>query len=104
MELLNKGQFLRIRSVENASTIQADFDPTHLPQKDHLDLLAFDHVIGRSQIFKDLLEQADRVAETDCRVLIIGEPGTGKDLMARMIHARSPRRHQPFWRIECTRN
>jgi DNA-binding NtrC family response regulator len=104
MALLNQCQFLRLPSAENPSTIQSDFDPTYLPQKDHLDLLAFDHVIGRSQIFKDLLEKADRAAETDCRVLIIGEPGTGKELIARLIHAKSPRKHQPFWRIECTSN
>jgi DNA-binding NtrC family response regulator len=104
MELLNGCEFSKTRSAENPSTFQSNFDPTHLPQKDHIDLLAFDHVVGRSQIFKDLLDQAHRVAETDCRVLIIGEPGTGKELMARMIHARSPRRHQPFWTVECTRN
>ncbi len=104
MALLKGFECSQSRSAENSATIQSSGNSTHFPEKDHFDLFAFDHLIGRSQIFKDLLDQANRVAETDCRVLIIGEPGTGKELIARMIHAKSPRRQQPFWKIECTRN
>ncbi|UCE63576.1 MAG: sigma-54-dependent Fis family transcriptional regulator [Nitrospirota bacterium] len=104
MELLNGYEFSKTRSVDNPSSRQSALDRSHLPQKDHLDLFAFDHLIGRSRVFKDLLDQVARVAGTDCRVLIIGEPGTGKELIAQLIHARSPRKHQPFWKIECIRN
>ena len=104
MALLNELEFSQSGSAENPASVQSDFAPTHLPEKDYFDLSAFDQVIGRSKIFKDLLDQSNRVAETDCRILIIGEPGTGKEMIARMIHAKSHRRQQPFWKIECTRN
>ena len=104
MDLLNAYEFSKTPSVENPPPRHSELDRPHIPQKNYLDLFAFDHVIGRSRAFKDLLEQVARVAETECRVLIIGEPGTGKELIAQLIHAKSPRKHQPFWKIECIRN
>jgi formate hydrogenlyase transcriptional activator len=104
MKLLNGCKFPNTRLAKTTCTIKSKFDQTYIRHEEAVDLFAFDHVIGRSQIFKDLLDQANRVAETDCRVLLIGEPGTGKELIARMIHTRSHRRQQPFWKIECTRN
>jgi two-component system NtrC family response regulator len=61
----------------------------------------FDAIIGRSKPLLQVLEQAARAAQSKATVLIRGETGTGKELLARAIHANSPRRHRPFVTINC---
>jgi len=57
--------------------------------------------VGESPEFRHVLGLIDRVAPTDSAVLITGETGTGKEMAAKLIHARSPRRHRPFVIVEC---
>jgi DNA-binding NtrC family response regulator len=57
--------------------------------------------VGRSPHFRGLLDLVDRVAPTESTVLITGETGAGKEMVAKLIHARSPRRHRPFVVVEC---
>ena len=59
-------------------------------------------IITRNQLMEDKLAQANMVAGTDARVLLTGENGTGKELLARAIHDASPRRNQPFAAINCS--
>ncbi|HUX72891.1 MAG TPA: sigma 54-interacting transcriptional regulator [Steroidobacteraceae bacterium] len=59
------------------------------------------NIITRSAAMEDKLAQANMVAGTDARVLLSGEGGTGKDLLARAIHEASPRRKQPFIAVNC---
>ncbi len=61
----------------------------------------FGGMIGRSAEMRRAFEIADRVAATDSTVLILGESGTGKDLLAQEIHARSPRAARPFVAVNC---
>ena len=61
----------------------------------------FGGMIGRSTEMRRAFEIADRVAATDSTVLILGESGTGKDLLAQEIHARSPRAGKPFVAVNC---
>jgi len=61
----------------------------------------FGPMIGRSADMRRAFEMADRVAATDSTVLILGESGTGKDLLAQEIHARSPRAGKPFVAVNC---
>jgi DNA-binding NtrC family response regulator len=61
----------------------------------------FGGMIGRSEEMRRAFEIADRVAVTDSTVLILGESGTGKDLMAQEIHERSPRVTKPFVAVNC---
>src|SRR5438067_13544998 len=61
----------------------------------------FGGMIGRSEEMRRAFEIADRVAATDSTVLILGESGTGKDLLAQEIHARSPRIGKPFVAVNC---
>src|SRR5215469_7524115 len=61
----------------------------------------FGQMIGRSAEMRRAFEMADRVAPTDSTVLILGESGTGKDLLAQEIHARSPRAAKPFVAVNC---
>jgi len=61
----------------------------------------FDSIVGRSKALLRVLEIASRVAERDSTVLLRGETGTGKDLLAKAIHQNSRRRKQPFVTINC---
>src|SRR5262249_36147347 len=58
-------------------------------------------IIGRSAALEELLESVLLVAPTEVPILIQGESGTGKDVIARAIHANSPRRDHPFEAINC---
>jgi formate hydrogenlyase transcriptional activator len=61
----------------------------------------FGRVVGASRGLKTVLEQVSVVAPTDSGVLILGETGTGKELIARAIHELSPRRDQAFVKLNC---
>jgi formate hydrogenlyase transcriptional activator len=61
----------------------------------------FEEIIGTSTAMKRVLGQVEVVAPTDATVLILGETGTGKELIARAIHKMSPRRNLPFISLNC---
>ncbi len=61
----------------------------------------FAGLVGRSQVMRDVFEAIRQVAETDTSVLVTGETGTGKELVARAIHRRSKRSGGPFVPINC---
>jgi len=60
-----------------------------------------DGFIGQSSGVRELLQLVSRVAETESTVLIRGESGVGKELIARAVHRRSPRSRQPFVVVDC---
>src|SRR5580698_3667896 len=62
---------------------------------------AFDGIVGESAALKVVLEEVRLVAPTDSTVLILGETGTGKELIARALHAQSKRLSRPFIRVNC---
>ena len=62
----------------------------------------FDNIIGRSTAMQEIFATIERVAATRATVLLAGESGVGKDLIARAIHYKSPRRDRPFVKINCT--
>jgi len=59
------------------------------------------HLFGHSAGMSDILREIDRAAVSDVPVLITGENGTGKEWVARTIHARSLRRNRPFIKVHC---
>jgi DNA-binding NtrC family response regulator len=61
----------------------------------------FGQMIGNAAVMRRAFEMADRVAAADSTVLILGESGTGKDLLAQEIHARSPRAAKPYVAVNC---
>jgi formate hydrogenlyase transcriptional activator len=61
----------------------------------------FEQIIGRSPALLDVLDQVGRVAPTDATVLVTGETGTGKELIARAVHSASPRKDKPLIKVNC---
>ena len=61
----------------------------------------FEQVIGSSPALEAVLKKVERVAPTTCTVLIEGETGTGKELIARAVHNLSPRCGRPFIKLNC---
>jgi formate hydrogenlyase transcriptional activator len=80
--------------------------PEHRKESAHLEEKVrpedkFEEIIGRSASLRASLDQLKIVAPTDSTVLILGETGTGKELIARAIHNRSGRRNKPLVRVNC---
>jgi formate hydrogenlyase transcriptional activator len=61
----------------------------------------FEELVGTSPSFAAVLRTVERVAPTDTTVLVLGETGTGKELVARAIHNRSPRHARPMVKVNC---
>ena len=62
----------------------------------------FDNIIGRSPPMREIFHTIERVAPTRATVLLAGESGVGKDMIARAIHHHSPRKNHAFVKINCT--
>jgi two-component system response regulator AtoC len=61
----------------------------------------FGNIIGESVALREVLSKVEQVAPTSSTVLLRGETGTGKELVAHAIHINSPREHKPFVRVNC---
>lgn len=81
----------RRRLERQIDDLQASLEEAHPDQS----------MIGQSPAFERCVEKARRVAPTDLPVLITGEPGTGKELMARSVHEMSDRGDEPFVAVNC---
>jgi transcriptional regulator with GAF, ATPase, and Fis domain len=62
---------------------------------------AFGEIIGQSRAWRQIIKQVEIVAPTDATVLVLGETGTGKELIARELHRRSRRKDKPLVRVNC---
>lgn len=71
-------------------------------EEQHFQNLHFEDIIGESSVIKAVLSKVYQVAKTDTSVLITGETGVGKELVARAIHRHSLRREKPFIRVFCS--
>jgi PAS domain S-box-containing protein len=61
----------------------------------------FEEIVGSSKPIRQVLKHVEKVAPSDSTVLILGETGTGKELIARALHRRSKRANRPFIRVNC---
>jgi len=80
---------------------QLETDCTYLDEEIKL-MHNYDNIIGESEILKYVLYRIEQIAPTDTTVLIQGETGTGKELIARAIHHRSKRKERPLIKVDCT--
>ncbi|MBK1702088.1 sigma 54-interacting transcriptional regulator, partial [Thiococcus pfennigii] len=96
---------LILRNVEERlaaeARLQALTDETSALRAELDALRGFDEIIGNSPGLRRLLEDIERVAPSEVTVLITGETGTGKELIARAIHRRSRRRDCPLIKVNC---
>jgi len=61
----------------------------------------FEGIVGQSAALREVLEQVETVATSDATVLLLGETGTGKELIARALHLRSHRKARPLVKVNC---
>ena len=78
--------------------LQADY--TYLREEIKLEH-NFNDIIGVSDALKYVLFKIEQIAHIDTTVLVLGETGTGKELVARAIHNMSPRKHRPLVKVDC---
>jgi len=96
---LDLGQLraIALRAAENARLRRAN-----LELKRRLDeRFGFEGVVGDSPQMRDVIEKLKRIAPTNASVLIEGQTGTGKELVAQAIHQNSPRKNKPFVALNC---
>ena len=74
-------------------------DRDHLAQR--LEAIRFGRIIGSSEVMTEVFRKVEKVASTDVTVLVTGETGTGKELIAQEIHERSGRAKGPFISVNC---
>jgi transcriptional regulator with GAF, ATPase, and Fis domain len=94
--IANARAFEEIRRLK----AQLELQNTYL-QEEVVEAKAFGDLIGQSAALRQIISQIDLVAPTEASVLILGETGTGKELVAHEIHRRSPRKDNPLVRVNC---
>lgn len=92
-----------MKSYEEIATLKARFEKENVYLQEEIRTEHnFDEIIGNSPSLLELLRRVDQVARTDSSVLIFGETGTGKELIARAIHNRSGRKSRPLVKVNCS--
>lgn len=89
------------RKVREPQRMRWDLEPPSLGDGSDGGQCAFEQIIGHSPALKTVLEQVKRVAATHSTVLIQGETGTGKELIAHAIYSASPRHGRPYIKLNC---
>ena len=105
----SSGTITKERFDEFTATDRAPRATPHQPEiviSSHLNgsekaAAAFGEIIGQSRAWRQIIRQIEMVAPTDATVLVLGETGTGKELIARELHRCSRRKHKPLVRVNC---
>jgi two-component system response regulator HydG len=111
VEAMQKGAFnyllkpldlAQLRTLTQKAAESARLRRTNLELNRRLDeKFGFEGVVGDSPQMRDVIEKLKRIAPTNASVLIQGETGTGKELVAQAIHQNSPRKNKPFVALNC---
>jgi transcriptional regulator with GAF, ATPase, and Fis domain len=96
------GAVANARAFEEIQRLKAQLELQNDYLKEEVvEAKAFGELVGRSPALRHIVSQIDLVAPTEASVLILGETGTGKELVAREIHNRSRRKDKPLVRVNC---
>jgi formate hydrogenlyase transcriptional activator len=90
------GQRLRAEEGLRQLNLQKDYLLEEIKQEHN-----FEEIVGQSRLLAEVIEKLKLVAGTDSTVLILGETGTGKELIARAVHSHSARSDQPLVKVNC---
>jgi transcriptional regulator with GAF, ATPase, and Fis domain len=96
------GAIAQTRAFEEIQRLKSQLEQqnTYL-QEEVVEAKAFGDLVGQSAALRQVVSQIDLVAPTDASVMILGETGTGKELVAHEIHRRSLRKDRPLIRVNC---
>jgi PAS domain S-box-containing protein len=94
--LRNVNARLKAQQKIRSLTVEAEYLREEIKE-----LQSFDEIVGQSKPLTRVLRDIEEVAGTDANVLILGETGTGKELIARAIHRNSRRREKPLIKVNC---
>jgi formate hydrogenlyase transcriptional activator len=90
---------LRLEEIEN---LKLKLEKENIYLREEIELKSIhEEIVGRSPAIRRVLDQVEQVARTDATVLIEGETGTGKELLARAVHRMSLRKEQPLVMVNC---
>jgi formate hydrogenlyase transcriptional activator len=90
------------KAFREIQTLKDELQTENIALREELDKASmFEEIVGSSEVIRQVLVQVSKVAPTDSTVLILGETGTGKELIARAIHKRSKRSQRAFIRVNC---
>lgn len=90
------------RALEEIKRLKDQLQNENLALKEEIDQASmFEEIVGTSRLLRAVLSRVAKVAPTESNVLITGETGTGKELIARAIHKRSPRSLRAFVSVNC---
>ena len=90
------------KAYEQIDRLRQKLEQENIYLREEIDLqYRHGEIIGQSKAVGQMLHRAEQVAETDSTVLILGETGTGKELLARAIHRMSSRNHRPMITVNC---
>lgn len=96
------GAIANARAFEEIQRLKAELEQHNAYLKEEvIEAKAFGDLVGQSAALRQIVSQIDLVAPTDASVLVFGETGTGKELVAHEIHDRSRRKDRPFIRVNC---
>lgn len=96
------GAIANARAFEEIQRLKAQLEQQNAYlQEEVVEAKAFGDLVGQSAALRQVVSQIDLVAPTDASVLILGETGTGKELVAHEIHRRSRRKDKPLIRVNC---
>jgi formate hydrogenlyase transcriptional activator len=90
------------KAFKEIQTLKDQLQTENIALREEIDKASmFEEIVGSSEVIRQVLVQVSKVAPTDSTVLILGETGTGKELIARAIHKRSKRSERAFIRVNC---